>query len=42
VLGSNRSPERYLAGVRIIENTVPIAVAEETARLAEPAVNASR
>ena len=42
VLGSNRSPERYLAGVRIIANTVPIAVAEETARLAEPAVNASR
>jgi L,D-transpeptidase ErfK/SrfK len=42
VLGSNRSPERYLAGVRIIENTVPIAVAEETARLAEPAVSASR
>jgi len=42
VLGSNRSPERYLAGVRIIENNVPIAVAEETARLVEPAVNASR
>jgi len=42
VLGSNRSTERYLAGVRIIENTVPLAVAEETARLAEPAVNASR
>ena len=42
VLGSNRLPERYLAGVRIIANTVPIAVAEETARLAEPAVNASR
>jgi len=42
VLGSNRSPERYLAGVRIIENTVPVAVAEETARLAEPAVSAGR
>jgi L,D-transpeptidase ErfK/SrfK len=42
VLGSNRSPERYLAGVRIVENTVPIAVAGETARLAEPPVNASR
>ena len=42
VLGSNRAPERYLAGVRIVENTVPIAVAEETARLAEPPVNASR
>jgi L,D-transpeptidase ErfK/SrfK len=42
VLGGNRSPERYLASVRIVENTVPIAVAEETARLAEPPVNASR
>jgi L,D-transpeptidase ErfK/SrfK len=42
VLGTNRSPERYLAGVRIVENTAPVAVAEETARLAEPAVNASR
>ena len=42
VLGSNRAPERYLAGVRIVENTVPSAVAEETARLAEPPVNASR
>lgn len=42
VLASNRSPEQYLAAVRIVENTVPIAVAGETARLAEPAVNASR
>jgi len=42
VLAGNRSPEQYLAAVRIVENTVPIAVVEETARLAEPAVNASR
>jgi L,D-transpeptidase ErfK/SrfK len=42
VLGSQRSPERYLASVRIVENTVPIAVAGGTARLAEPAVSASR
>jgi L,D-transpeptidase ErfK/SrfK len=40
VLKSNRSLEQYLASARIIENTVPIAVAEETARLAEPPVNA--
>ena len=42
VMGSDRSPDRYLAGVRIVENTVPVTVAEETARLAEPPVNASR
>jgi L,D-transpeptidase ErfK/SrfK len=40
VLRGNRSLEQYLASARIVENTVPIAVAEETARLAEPAVNA--
>jgi len=42
VLRADRSLEQYLASARIVENTVPIAVAEETARLAEPAVNASR
>jgi L,D-transpeptidase ErfK/SrfK len=42
VLLGNRSLEQYLASVRIVENTVPVAVAEETARLAEPPVNASR
>jgi L,D-transpeptidase ErfK/SrfK len=41
VLRGNRSLEQYLASARIVENTVPIAVAEETARLVEPAVNAS-
>jgi L,D-transpeptidase ErfK/SrfK len=42
VLRSERSLEQYLAGARIVENTVPIALAEETARLVEPAVNAGR
>lgn len=42
VLRSDRSLEQYLASVRIVENTVPIALAEETARLAEPAVDAAR
>jgi L,D-transpeptidase ErfK/SrfK len=37
VLRSNRSLEQYLAGARIVENTVAIAATEETARLAEPA-----
>lgn len=42
VLRANRSLEQYLASARIVENTVPIALAEETARLAEPPVDASR
>ena len=42
VLRGNRSLDQYLASVRIVENTVPIAVAEETARLAEPPVNGGR
>jgi L,D-transpeptidase ErfK/SrfK len=42
VLRGARSLDQYLASVRIVENTVPVAVAEETARLAEPPVNASR
>lgn len=42
VLRANRSLEQYLASARIVENTVPVALAEETARLAEPAVNAGR
>jgi L,D-transpeptidase ErfK/SrfK len=42
VLRGNRSLEQYLASVRIVENTVPVAVAEETARVAEPLVNATR
>jgi L,D-transpeptidase ErfK/SrfK len=37
-----RSLDEYLAGARIVENTVPVAVAEETARLVEPPVNAGR
>lgn len=40
VLKQNRSLEQYLAGVRIVENTVPVAVAEEGAQLAEPPVSA--
>jgi len=42
VLRGSRSLEQYLASVRIVENTVPVAVAEETARVAEPPVNATR
>ena len=42
VLRGGRSLGQYLAGARIVENTVPNALAEETARLEEPAVNASR
>ncbi len=42
VLRGNGSLDQYLASVRVVENTVPVAVAEETARLAEPAVNAGR
>ena len=33
VLRASRSLEQYLASARIVENTVPIALAEETARL---------
>jgi L,D-transpeptidase ErfK/SrfK len=42
VLRGARSLEQYLAGVRIVENTVPVALAEETARLVEPPVDALR
>ncbi len=42
VLRGTRSLEQYLAGVRIVENTVPVALAEETARLVEPPVDALR
>jgi L,D-transpeptidase ErfK/SrfK len=41
VLRGTRSLDQYLASARIIENTVPVTVAEETARLAEPPVNAA-
>jgi L,D-transpeptidase ErfK/SrfK len=37
-----RSLDEYLAGARIVENTVPVAVAEETARLVEPPVSVGR
>jgi L,D-transpeptidase ErfK/SrfK len=37
VLKSSRSLDQYLASARIVENVVPIALAEETARLMEPA-----
>jgi len=40
VLTGNRSLEQYLANARIVENTVPVSLAEETARLQEPPVNA--
>src|SRR5688500_17640933 len=33
VLRGNRSPSQYLAGARIVENSVPIALAEESGRL---------
>ena len=42
VLRGTRSLEQYLASARIVENTVPIALAEETARLVEPPVDAGR
>jgi L,D-transpeptidase ErfK/SrfK len=35
VLKQSRSLEQHLAGVRIVENIVPVAVAEETAQLVE-------
>jgi L,D-transpeptidase ErfK/SrfK len=35
VLRGTRSLDQYLASVRIVENVVPLAVAEETARLAD-------
>jgi L,D-transpeptidase ErfK/SrfK len=37
-----RSLDDYLAGARIVENTVPVAVAEETAQLVEPPVSVGR
>lgn len=40
VLRSERTLEQYLASARIVENTTPIALAEETARLAEPPASA--
>ena len=42
VLRASRSLEQYLAGARIVENTVPVSLAEETAQLVEPPVNAGR
>ncbi len=42
VLKQSRSLEQYLATVRIVENTVPVAVAEETAQLVERPANAGR
>ena len=42
VLRSSRSLEQYLASVRIVENTVPVSLAEETAQLVEPPVKAGR
>jgi L,D-transpeptidase ErfK/SrfK len=35
VLRSQRSPERYLAAARIVENITPVTVAEQTAQTAE-------
>jgi L,D-transpeptidase ErfK/SrfK len=40
VLKQSRSLDQYLAGARIVENLVPVAVAEETAQLREPPVTA--
>jgi L,D-transpeptidase ErfK/SrfK len=42
VLRSSRSLEQFLASARVVENTVPISLAEETAQLIEPPVNAGR
>ena len=42
VLRSSRSLEQYLASVRVVENTVPVSLAEETAKLVEPPVQAGR
>jgi L,D-transpeptidase ErfK/SrfK len=41
VLRSSRSLEQYLAAARVVENTVPVALAEETARLAAPPVDSA-
>jgi L,D-transpeptidase ErfK/SrfK len=40
VLRSNRSLEQHLTSARIVENTVPLSLTEETAQLVEPPVNA--
>ena len=41
VLDGSASPEQRRELIaRIVENTVPVALAEETARLAEPATSA--
>jgi L,D-transpeptidase ErfK/SrfK len=42
VLRSDRSLEQHLAAVRIVENTVPVALAGETAQLKEPPATAGR
>jgi L,D-transpeptidase ErfK/SrfK len=42
VTKQSRSLEQYLATVRIVENTVPVAVAEETAQLVERPAKAGR
>ena len=42
VLRSSRSLEQFLASARVVENTVPISLAEETAQLIEPPVSAGR
>ncbi len=42
VLSSNRSLEQYLASVRIVENTTPVSLAEETAQLVEPQADVGR
>ena len=39
---ASRSLEQYLARARIVENTVPLSPAEETARLVEPPCIAGR
>ncbi len=42
VLKQSRSLDEYLASVRLVENTVPVAVAEETAQLVERPASAGR
>jgi L,D-transpeptidase ErfK/SrfK len=42
VLKSARSLEHYLANARVVENTVPVSLAEETARLTEPHASVGR
>jgi L,D-transpeptidase ErfK/SrfK len=39
VLRSQRTPDQYLAGARVVENSTPIRIADRTARVLEPGAN---